>query len=209
MEGMALSVSRAVASTADPAFGSDREGRIVAWNASAEAFLGYTVDEVVGRPCHEVLRGRDVFGNLYCGARCPVYEAALRGEPITRFEITYRAANGRRVNAEVSLFALRGELAEEVYLVHLLRPVLNLEGSQVRGRAGVAICGKAEPSVSLTPRQTEVLKLLEAGCSTREIAQRLYISEVTVRNHVESLLRKLEVHSRLEAVAAARLSGIL
>lgn len=202
-------VSRAISSTADPAFATDRGSRIVSWNPSAEKFLGYRESEVLGRPCHEVLRGRDVFGNHYCGPSCPVVEAALRGEPVTRFEVSYRAANGRRVRTEVSLLALRGELAEEVYLVHLLRPLLNLEGPPVRGRSGVATSGKTEPSVSLTPRQTEVLKLLEAGCSTREIAERLYISEVTVRNHVESLLRKLEVHSRLEAVAAARLSGIL
>jgi PAS domain S-box-containing protein len=206
---MALSVSRAVSSTADPAFASDRDSTIVAWNFAAEALLGYTVDEAVGRPCHEVLRGRDVFGNLYCGARCPVYEAAMRGEPVTRFEVTYRAAKGERVRTEVSLLAFRGELAEEIYLIHLLRPVLASNGVAVGGRASKGNVGERRPSVSLTPRQTEVLRLLEAGCGTKEIAERLFISEVTVRNHVESLLRKLEVHSRLEAVITARMNGIL
>ena len=56
----------------------------------------------------------------------------------------------------------------------------------------------------LTPRQTEVLRLLKRGRSTEQIAQELQLSTETVRNHVRHLLRALGVHTRLEAVAAAR-----
>jgi PAS domain S-box-containing protein len=56
----------------------------------------------------------------------------------------------------------------------------------------------------LTPRQTEVLRLLKRGRSTEQIAQELHLSTETVRNHVRHLLRALGVHTRLEAVAAAR-----
>lgn len=56
----------------------------------------------------------------------------------------------------------------------------------------------------LTPRQTEVLHLLEHGRSTSQIAAELHLSQETVRNHVRHLLRALGVNSRLEAVAVAR-----
>jgi PAS domain S-box-containing protein len=56
----------------------------------------------------------------------------------------------------------------------------------------------------LTPRQAEVLKLLEHGRSTTQIAEELHLSQETVRNHVRHLLRALGVNSRLEAVAVAR-----
>jgi len=56
----------------------------------------------------------------------------------------------------------------------------------------------------LTPRQAEVLRLLEHGRSTDQIARELHLSLETVRNHVRGILRALGVHSRLEAVAVAR-----
>ena len=55
----------------------------------------------------------------------------------------------------------------------------------------------------LTPRQAEVLRLLEQGRSTKQIAAELRLSQETVRNHVRHVLRALGVHSRLEAVAVA------
>jgi DNA-binding NarL/FixJ family response regulator len=53
----------------------------------------------------------------------------------------------------------------------------------------------------LTPRQHEVLRLLQRGHSTEQIAAQLNISRDTVRNHVADLLRTLGAKSRLEAVA--------
>jgi DNA-binding NarL/FixJ family response regulator len=55
----------------------------------------------------------------------------------------------------------------------------------------------------LTPRQAEVLDLLERGRSTRQIAEELHLSIETVRNHIRHLLRAMGAHSRLEAVAIA------
>jgi PAS domain S-box-containing protein len=60
------------------------------------------------------------------------------------------------------------------------------------------------PHPHLTPRQSEVLRLLEHGRSTEQIAEQLHLSVETVRNHVRAVLRALDVHSRLEAVAVAR-----
>lgn len=61
----------------------------------------------------------------------------------------------------------------------------------------------------LTPREIEVLRLLADGLSNQAISQRLTISLHTVRNHVQNIITKLQVHSKLEAVAAAVREGII
>ena len=55
----------------------------------------------------------------------------------------------------------------------------------------------------LTDRELQVLKLVAQGLSNREIAQQLFISENTVKNHVRNILDKLHLHSRMEAVVYA------
>jgi DNA-binding NarL/FixJ family response regulator len=55
----------------------------------------------------------------------------------------------------------------------------------------------------LTAREGEVLERLAEGSSTREISQQLSISINTTRNHIQNILQKLGVHSRLEAVIYA------
>jgi PAS domain S-box-containing protein len=60
------------------------------------------------------------------------------------------------------------------------------------------------PHPHLTTRQVEVLRLLEQGRSTKQIAGELHLSTETVRNHIRRLFQALGVHSRLEAVAAVR-----
>ena len=60
---------------------------------------------------------------------------------------------------------------------------------------------------SLTPREGDVLEALLEGRRTADIASDSYVSVTTVRNQVQSILTKLNVHSQLEAVAAARRHG--
>ena len=59
------------------------------------------------------------------------------------------------------------------------------------------------PAPALTGRELEVLKLVAKGMSNREIADGLFISENTVKNHVRNILEKLHLHSRMEAVVYA------
>lgn len=63
--------------------------------------------------------------------------------------------------------------------------------------------GALERYLRLTPREREVLALLSDGCDHEAVASALVISPQTARTHIQNLLRKLEVHSRLEAVALA------
>ena len=59
------------------------------------------------------------------------------------------------------------------------------------------------PAPALTAREVEVLRLVAKGMSNREIAEELYISENTVKNHVRNILEKLHLHNRMEAVIYA------
>lgn len=65
------------------------------------------------------------------------------------------------------------------------------------------------PSAGLSRREREVLELLVDGLSNRTIAERLYVSVNTVRNHVQRVITKLGAHSKLEAVAIAVRTGIV
>jgi DNA-binding NarL/FixJ family response regulator len=65
------------------------------------------------------------------------------------------------------------------------------------------------PHPHLTPRQAEVLRLLDRGFSTHQIADELQLSIETIRNHIRGVFRALGVHSRLEAVAVARTEHVV
>jgi DNA-binding NarL/FixJ family response regulator len=56
----------------------------------------------------------------------------------------------------------------------------------------------------LTPREQEVLELIALGSRDREIAERLIVTESTVKKHVQNILRKLHARNRTEAVARLR-----
>jgi DNA-binding NarL/FixJ family response regulator len=65
------------------------------------------------------------------------------------------------------------------------------------------------PAEELTPRELEVLRLLAAGKPNKLIGADLAITEVTVKSHVQSVFRKLNVLSRTEAIAVASRRGLL
>jgi two-component system, NarL family, nitrate/nitrite response regulator NarL len=62
--------------------------------------------------------------------------------------------------------------------------------------------------VTLTPREREVLSLLVEGRDATGIAAVLFISPETARTHVQRVLRKLGVHSRLEAITLVATTGL-
>jgi DNA-binding NarL/FixJ family response regulator len=70
--------------------------------------------------------------------------------------------------------------------------------------------GALEPPLTeLIERELEVLRLIGRGLSNREIADTLYLSEATVKTHVNRLLRKLSVRDRIQAVVLAYESGLV
>ncbi|MDX6409712.1 MAG: hypothetical protein QOE13_2783 [Gaiellaceae bacterium] len=164
----------------------DREGRIRWLNDAARNLVG----NAIGRHITEVvapehtLRAREAFTRKLLGAR------------VTDFDLHLLRPDGTRVPVQISSAPIE-------------------EGGKMVGVFGVV---RATPAVEapplpggpdLTPRQYEVLRLLSEGCSTEEISEQLGVSVQTVRNHVREVLRRLRVHSRIAALAAARRRGLL
>lgn len=94
--------------------------------------------------------------------------------------------------------ALRSVLAGEAQLPPALvaRVLEEFRDRQEHRRALL----RERPAVQLRRREWEVLELLRDGLTTPEIAQRLFVAEVTVRSHVSAILRKLRVPDRAAAV---------
>lgn len=70
--------------------------------------------------------------------------------------------------------------------------------------------GAVSPAeIGMTPREHEILQLIAAGLSNREIGERLFVTENTVKTHSSRILQKLDARRRTEAVARARTIGLL
>ncbi len=68
---------------------------------------------------------------------------------------------------------------------------------------------REEEERTITKREEEVLQLIADGCSTPEVAERLYISQKTVKNHLASIYQKLDARDRTQAVLQAVRMGIV
>lgn len=173
-------VEQALSSVGVPSYVLDTTG-VVRWiNAAAERLLG----DVRGRQFTSVVapedsrRARELFSRKVLGTA-----------PATDTTGVLMSTAGTRVPVEISSVPLMsGERVVGVFGLFEEHP-------EDRPMA---------PHPHLTPRQVEVLRLLERGRSTKQIAAELHLSTETVRNHIRRLFRALGVHSRLEAVAAAR-----
>jgi PAS domain S-box-containing protein len=173
-------VEQALEDVLVPSYVLDKTG-IVRWiNPAAERLVG----DIRGRHFTSVVapedgrRARELFTQKMLGT-----------SPATEATAHLVSTAGKRVPVEISGVALKnGERVVGVFGLIEERP----DDSPIA------------PPPHLTPRQVEVLRLLEQGHSTKQIAAELHLSTETVRNHIRRLLQALGVHSRLEAVAAAR-----
>ena len=198
---MASGAHSLVFSTREPAYAVDRNGRIVAWNPAASETFGFSGAAALGSKCWELLQGRDAFDNEYCGTACPIRHMAMEHRSVNRCRMTFRTASGERRSFTLTTLVLFDN--GEATLIHLCRNIAHAGTEIPLGSA----TGRPLPGV-LTQREREVVHQLADGHSTREIATLLGISVSTVRSHVEHILRKLNAHSRLEAVAISRRLGL-
>jgi PAS domain S-box-containing protein len=165
-----------------PSYVIDANG-IIRWiNAAARNLVG----EVRGRQFtsvvapEETLRAREHFARKVVGTA-----------RVTDGNFVIVDSEGRRLAVEVSSVPLR----QGDHIVGVFGQVSDLVETP-----------HPHPELHLTPRQAEILDLLERGKSTRQMAEELQLSIETVRNHVRHVLRAVGAHSRLEAVAIARAS---
>jgi DNA-binding NarL/FixJ family response regulator len=100
-----------------------------------------------------------------------------------------------------------GYLLKETQPAKLLDAITEVHngGSPMSSQIARMVVGsfKLQPAPELTQRETEVLTHLTKGLSYKMIGENLFISEETVRRHIKNIYRKLEVHSKSEAVAKA------
>jgi PAS domain S-box-containing protein len=178
LKAISAEVESAVERVRVPSYVIDRHG-IIRWiNPAAEKIVGdvrgLQLTSVLAP--EEQLRGREIFTRNLLG---PSHGSDNR--------VVCLDAGGERVEIEVSAVPLkRGDR-----VIGVFGQVKQIEENPP----------SPPPLPSLTPRQVEVLRMLEHGFSTLQIAHELHLSTETVRNHIRRLLKTLGVRSRLEAVA--------
>lgn len=194
----------ALARTGDGALVANVDGRIVLWNHAAERLLGWSAADVIGRTCCEVLDGRPADDRAACDAACPVHVASRTSKGVESFDVRALAKSGQTVSLNVSTLSLAAD-DDRPLTIHLFRHL----GERRAPAASNGSAAEATTATSLTRREREVLRLLATGANTKVAAERLGVSPATVRNHVQNLLGKLGVHSRLQAVAYATTHRLL
>jgi PAS domain S-box-containing protein len=163
-----------------PSYVIDRVGVIRWMNEAARLRVGDQVGRQFTSVVHpeDTRRARDLFTRKVIG-----------NATVTDGAVSIVDDAGERVSVEVSSVPLK-------------------RGDHVIGVFGqvtdVVEEPRAHPDLHLTPRQSEVLHLLERGRTTTQIAEELHLSQETVRNHIRGLMNALGAHTRLEAVFLAR-----
>lgn len=202
-------------SSAEATFAVNGRGIIVAWNAAAQRLLGYTPQQAIGAQCHDLMHGFNPSGAPMCGADCPVVESCKHGNSARRFEMIVPRPDGHEVTVDVVTVTVYED--DEPIAIHVLNETpsahhLETVTQHVLERLGARGTHAAEvpsPAEALTARELSVLRLLAEGMRTEDIAQQLGLTRSTIRNHVQNIIVKLGVHSRVEAVVAAIGRGLV
>lgn len=227
---MDRSIATMLSRTADGALLADEQGTVVLWNKAAERLLGFRASEVLGRPCHDVMRGETLSGQPFCSPACAVGHRLGCGGAVRNFDIQTHTKTGRVIWLNVSSLPVPSRKKDQFQFAHLFRDItkrmrilglaeelhtmLATPGGHpladtVRrsGAVSASIVPEIPRTLPLSEREREVFRLLAEGKSSKEIADALYISPVTVRNHIQHILEKLGAHTRLRAFAIAFAPG--
>ncbi len=117
-----------------------------------------------------------------------------------------KTMEGDALSSAINL-AMQGE---HVIAPEMTGKLVTAYRSAANGFSGrTADTAPASPLASLTPRELDILRSITAGASNKEIARQFAIAETTVKIHVQHILRKLEVSTRVHAAVMATGSGLL
>lgn len=215
-------MKRMAESTFDAAFAVDGDGLVVAWNQAAEALFALSSGDAMGRPCGDLVQGTDECGPV-CSGECTVRQAVARRHPISNFDLLMNTASGRQW-CNVSVLVAENGASTNPYALHIIRTIdlrkrleilvrdFVVSKTNVPAEEAVAMISStrdAAKEAELTERELEILRLLGKGSTTSAVADQLHISPTTVNNHVQHILRKLDAHSRLEAIRRAEHAGLI
>lgn len=221
-----VQIAEMVARIADGAMLADDTGLVRMWNKAAERLLGFRADEVVGRPCWDVLCGRTPGGGELCSPACEIGKRLAEGTGVRNYDMQTRAKSGRVVWINISSIPVSTRKAGRFMKLHLFRDISRqmkalrltedlhcLLSATVHVGAMPASARSTPPASAnlpagqgtslLTKREQDVLRLMAVGNTTQEIADAMCISSVTVRNHIQHMFEKLGAHSRLQVLALA------
>lgn len=212
-----VEVLEKIARSGEAVFALDGNDLVILWNKACERLLGRPAYQVLGRRCYDVLCGRDVYGNRYCGASCPVTTQARKHpeDTLHAFLIDVPLPGGGTRRISVTPFAISGGHPSLATVVHVLRDP-EAQASSLETELAEAVeetpakgRGPAGNLAALTGREQEILRKMAQGLTTDGIAGDLFISPVTVRNHIAAILQRLSVHSRVAAAALAYRNHLL
>lgn len=208
--------------TADAAYALDPHGKIIAWNDAATELFGFEKVVVIGKPCSEITHGVDECGRE-CNENCAVLKRAADHHPLKSYDIKVRGPHGDKwCNASVVILDSAGY--DQPCTLHILRPadvqkrlelllkdfvVTETSLPSVNVREIMTHTNSPSGVSNLTEREREILRLLSDGKKTTDIAEKLFISKATANNHIQHILKKLDAHTRLEAVRRAEQAGLL
>ncbi len=192
----------ALARAAVGVFTVGADGTIAMWNPAAMSIMGFSAQEAAGElSCR-------LFASAGGGDRL-CYRGCHGGAPVRiakrahNFDVHTRTKAGQPVWLNVEALGVPGVNGRDWLTIHLFRDVTGMK--TLLRLVEERLLGPNPPGEAdaLTRREREILGLLTSGFNTRAVAERLHVSPATVRNHVQKILDKLGVHSRLEAVAYA------
>jgi PAS domain S-box-containing protein len=211
-----------VDSTSDSAFATDGSGHVVAWNRAAEAMFGMSATDAIGKMCGQIMRGMDECGPV-CSTDCTIRQAVRKHHPVGNFDLHVQTASGRQW-CNVSVLIADGDNSTLPYSIHIVRQIdvrkrlellvrdFVLTGTGLSAEQATTLISSAPAparETQLSERESEVLKLLAKGIATTTVAEQLHISRTTVNNHIQHILRKLDSHTRLEAIRRAEHAGLI
>ena len=176
--------------------------RVIYWNRSAQGILGYPPMEAMGMACFDVFKGLGEGGTAICGPDCSVLQCAFRGGRIHSFNLLTPHKGRNAIWLSMSTLYVR-DIDRLMRAQELVGEFVSRASEMATGVPRSPHKASQEAQTELTKRERQVLDLLRKGLSTKDVADRLTISETTARNHIQNILSKLGVHSRLEAALNA------
>jgi DNA-binding CsgD family transcriptional regulator len=195
-------------SSIDAMFAIDGNQRVMFWNHASEELTGIPAAKAIGKPCHEVLHGREPSGGVFCKANCELGQLARGGPPPAVFSMRISSKERGNIQLNVGTMLVPSPDDREWMVVHVMRR------GHCKSSAGAGMAARKQRSHAaadqashglclLTEREREILCMLTNGMTTAAISKNLNISMATVRNHIQRLMAKLNVHTRIEAVSCA------
>ena len=206
---------KAFENTRLPVLAVDAEGRVLYYNPATAALVGCEPGEALGRPCWRFAHLRTCDGAPFCGRDCPVFKEARAGRFPEAQSVVFTRSAHEPTRLELLSFLVPPQRNGRWAVLHMLEPATAPAAAIGASPGGAAIDAPVGGSVPaaipspvlvdsrlglLTIREREILNALADGHDAAEIADRFGLSDFTVRNHIQHILRKLNLHRQVDAI---------